>query len=82
MSVNVPVEVVARDHFHVVPLTVPSGSVSIAVSVCPPFLVPMIATVPASSTLVTETVTASVASIDVSVVPSLALPSLTCMVTS
>ena len=85
MFANVPVAVALRDHCHVRLVTGSeedaSGSVKAAVSVWPPFSVPVIVTVPSSSTFVTLMVTAMVASTRVSGMSILSLLSLTPTVT-
>ena len=61
MSEKGPLAESPRAHCHVRPLTAPSMSVTAAVNSSPPDSVPVIVTVPSSSTLVTLTVTMSVA---------------------
>ena len=83
MSVNVPVEVVALAHCHVVLATPPSGSLRMAVRATPTKGVSESKlTVPASSTSVTVISKSKVSSISVSALPSRSFLSLTLIVIS
>ena len=70
-----------RAHCHVRLLMVPSMSVTDAVSVSPPASVPVIVTVPGSSTLERLMVTAMLSSVALSVLPAASLLSRTFTVT-
>ena len=77
MLLNDPVAVSPRAHRHDGLETVPSGSVTEAVASTPPLNVAGNVTVPASSLLFTEMVTAMVTSTVVSSPPPASLPSCT-----
>ena len=81
MGANGPEAEAPSAHCHVRLLTVPSMSVTDAVSSSPPASMPMMVTVPGSSTLERLMVTAMLSSVLVSVLPASSLLSRTFTVT-